>query len=816
MDGKFASVELDTMMNTFVRCTGDSPKEKWRGMFNNIKNDESEENIQRKFMRAITKKNILGDDYKAVSSFNRGDPSDASKQKPDAGVYPTSVAPTYNRTIWATIRLSIEFKKETTQDDPFDDDDPLNSFEATALKRKANRGQIIHSASEIFLRQHRCFLYSVIILGTSARIIRWDRSGALVTTKFDYKKQPQAICEFLWYFGRMSAEDQGYDPSVVPVTKEEYNLMDTKAKEELPRDENNNENVREYVRKYFKRSLADGWQRYKVEVPLNEDNEETYAKIYGHGAGNGATASTGEKKTGTFLICQPHFSAFGVVGRGTRGYVAIDCSTRDFVFLKDAWRVDLPDTEREGDVLQTLNDKGRTVTQDFSLHKTDPSRRLLKPDRFKPHCHYRLVEKEVGQALEEFWHSRDLVAVVLDCLFAHSDAVEKAGILHRDISVGNMLMIKEMSLEGIQHRGLLNDWELSKKIPVGTWLFLSAASLNDKYKQMVLQDDLESFFHVLLYMAIQHLPSNCPDVDKFIESFFEGASITDGEYTCGEAKMSAMENGVIRINTARELLKFYMPVEGVSNDTAGPSSGPPGPSIYRMDRPDGLPNHAAAILCRTKRIEHFINVIFTTLLSWFSAYYEERRRILEATRDDNPFLVPTVQSTSNSRYIADPKILNAKTIAATKPVTEANLKDTKLAEALSEHMPMIQRLWFAGSVLPDNDEVDVRAAQAKTVTRRDHVVVPAAPASTRSSSKHDSPDPEREADAPSPKRPRISQVGRLLASGIKRPLSGPRRPTQASGSSAAPSRGTRGGYKKAGPSKSRGSTGGSKGYSGRG
>ncbi|KAH9950842.1 hypothetical protein B0H21DRAFT_462975 [Amylocystis lapponica] len=828
-------------------------------MFDNVKKGMSEANIQSGFMEAITKKNILGDDYKAVSSPNRSDPSDASRQKPDAGVYPTSTAPTDERTHWATKRLSIEFKKEPTQDDPFDDDkddkdkdkdnvdndDPFNLFEATALKRQANRGQIIHSASEIFLRQHRCFLYSVIVLGTSARIIRWDRSGALVTTKFNYKEEPETICEFLWYFGRMSSKDQGYDPSVVPVTKgsDDYNLMDTKATEELPRDKDGNENVREYVRKYFERSLVDGWQRYKVEVPLNEDNEETYAKVYGRGAGNFPTTNADEK-TGTFLICKPHFSAFGFVGRGTRGYVAIDCATRDFVFLKDAWRVDMPDIEREGDVLQTLNDTGvrniptvlchgdilaqRTVTQDFSHHDSE-SWLSQRSGQFKPHRHYRLVEKEVGQALEDFCGSRDLVLIVVDCLYAHSDAVEKAGILHRDISAGNLLMIKEKRRDGvIQYRGLLNDWELSKKIPVvdppedgprstarqpdrtGTWLFLSAASLNDKYKQMVLQDDLESFFHVLLYMAIRYLPSNCPDVENFIERFFEGAGITAGEYVCGEAKMSAMENGVIRINAARQQLRFYLPDEDSSNDTASP--------------PD-LPAYATAFSHETIRVRlaHPINDIFSTLLLWFSAYYEERRLEEEGRMcNENPFDVSTVQNSSTAEaddgYDSDPEVLDTDSDSETneaKLPAEANLQHTKFAKKLSSHKFMKQLLRIVRKKLPNDDKVDVRAAQAEISTRRDHVVIPARPARTQGSSKRDYPEPGPEVDVPPLKRLRTSQA-ELLFPGIELPFSGSRHPAQPSGSNVAPSSLTRGVYTKAGPSKNRGSTRGSKGYSGRG
>jgi RIO-like serine/threonine protein kinase len=41
-------------------------------------------------------------------------------------------------------------------------------------------------------------------------------------------------------------------------------------------------------------------------------------------------------------------------------------------------------------------------------------------------------------------------------LLAHNDAFNKAGVLHRDISVGNILITKG--------KGILIDWDLSKRV----------------------------------------------------------------------------------------------------------------------------------------------------------------------------------------------------------------------------------------------------------------------------------------------------------------------------------------------------------------
>ena len=50
---------------------------------------------------------------------------------------------------------------------------------------------------------------------------------------------------------------------------------------------------------------------------------------------------------------------------------------------------------------------------------------------------------------------------------AHREAVEKAGILHRDISAGNLLICEYKSKDANgspERRGLLTDWELSKPL----------------------------------------------------------------------------------------------------------------------------------------------------------------------------------------------------------------------------------------------------------------------------------------------------------------------------------------------------------------
>ncbi|OBZ73898.1 hypothetical protein A0H81_06301 [Grifola frondosa] len=224
----------------------------------------------------------------------------------------------------------------------------------------------------------------------------------------------------------------------------------------------------------------------------------------------------------------------------------------------------------------------KQVTETRSVWKTMPERlrkgsSSMDSSGDKRHppstlAHYRLVEMEVGKPLSEFETSLELVKLVSDCLIAHEDAVTRARVLHRDISSGNMLMypFKVTSNEGVPEylwTGLLNDWELSKPIAMpgttdsprrdgrtGTWQFMSSAILDDKSRRPMIEDELESFFYVLLYYAVRYLKHNSKDVASFMLAFFDSYSFTNGEYGCGFAKRAAIRLGELSWSDNREIV----------------------------------------------------------------------------------------------------------------------------------------------------------------------------------------------------------------------------------------------------------------------
>ncbi|KAH7902752.1 hypothetical protein BJ138DRAFT_982209, partial [Hygrophoropsis aurantiaca] len=205
-------------------------------------------------------------------------------------------------------------------------------------------------------------------------------------------------------------------------------------------------------------------------------------------------------------------------GRATKAYIAVDAETLAVVFVKDCWRVTSPGMEKEGDILRKLNKAGvRNVPKLLcagdvggdSTQTTKSYNLINKPWRIgkrplMPHTHSRQAVDVVGKTVHEVTSSRQLVRVIHDAFIAHRDAFVLCRILHRDVSAGNILI-------GRDGGGILNDWDMSKGIDsacarqlgrTGTWLFISSRLLDDPEKVHEVQDDLESFVHVLIYIAL--------------------------------------------------------------------------------------------------------------------------------------------------------------------------------------------------------------------------------------------------------------------------------------------------------------------------
>ncbi|TBU26889.1 hypothetical protein BD311DRAFT_798067 [Dichomitus squalens] len=419
-----------------------------------------------------------------------------------------------------TKRLS---RKEGNKYDPFDDREQAQT-DTDAKKRKASRGQIITYADLLFYLQHRVFLFMLLVIGRRFRVIRWGRSGILVTRSTDYYENPKLLCEFLWRISSQPQEALGLDPTATRLTlrpnltNEMDDVLDALRKlavDHNPRtlDEPLPDGyVFQYVLDMFAESIrCPEFPRYELRI------------IDGG-------------KTHKFLVGKPAYRGSGALRGCVRGWVALDLERKRFVWLKDTWRPWSESIEKEGDVLLRLNkahiegvptvvchgdvEEQDTVTAIWWGHETAPrtfavtdtpvldggsqtadvletrnnekKRKRDSPElgdpnassqtgegditpRFRANCplqdyrHYRLAEKEVCLPLKRFQDARQLVGLVMVCIVAHYDAAAsdelKIHVLHRN-TIDSHIMICPKIVSGLElvWKGLLIDWELSKPI----------------------------------------------------------------------------------------------------------------------------------------------------------------------------------------------------------------------------------------------------------------------------------------------------------------------------------------------------------------
>ncbi|GJE86570.1 hypothetical protein PsYK624_026500 [Phanerochaete sordida] len=458
---------------------------------------------------------IAGSDYRWKIVANLGESSEVD-HRPDLARYPINIKEAkaaYRRKVkhpafmniarcaWAWMASFIEVKNNEEFSGFFfsliPDENGEIPFLRNTEKAKIARAQFIKYATEALLRQHRTHYYSFYIAGMAVRVFRWDRVGCLVSEPIDLAADHVTFLDILHRLA--TAEDNyGADDTVVRATSADIGpVREFKT---------TNDDLRDYQEMML--DDLESYPIYKVSCPtVDLDAPE----------GSAEGASAGER---TYLIGRYAFGHYAVFGRCTRGYAAWDVAARRFVWFKDQWRcVTRPYTELAAYVRLHAHKVAFIATPvaggDLVGQCTQSQRYMTRvPAEWRPaqRVHTRLVTKEVGKLVETYADSPHLLRICCHAFIGHTQAYERARILHRDISIGNIMINVE---DGY---GFLNDWDLCKfredlesGAPAsepsgisGTWAFKSAFSLEYPRKPPEVADDMESFVNVLTFFAFRY------------------------------------------------------------------------------------------------------------------------------------------------------------------------------------------------------------------------------------------------------------------------------------------------------------------------
>ncbi|RDX49414.1 hypothetical protein OH76DRAFT_529428 [Lentinus brumalis] len=441
---------------------------------------------------------------------------------------------------------AADASEQSTASDPSSSQGAAKTFIRSSAGGEAALAQFIEYMLNVFDNQHRVFSYALYVWDHLARLCYFDRDGAVVSEEFKWTTPDSPLHDFLWRVATMSEAELGYDETAKRVKDDDDKVKRFKAMHNDPA-------VHEAIRPFVEQAVSDGYPIYKVTIiPMAAPPDEGFpddpfpppAPTPNPSSPTLADAAPPpEPKERSFLIGKPHFSSHSLIGRCTRGYIAYDIDGDRLCFLKDYWRPYVPNRTRPEHLvyermarcgvsgIPTLicgGDVGGTHAQETKVHRVLHHLQNARP---VPRSHYRMATVEIGLPLESFENFRELALVFADAVYTHSQAWEKAKVMHRDISLGNMLINPD------NRAGLLIDWDLARvecelgsgptePERTGTWPFRSALG----------------FVHAFDFLVLKYHPTDRAVLRTFVTSTYEEYSTVRGIRRGGDTKLAQIGN----------------------------------------------------------------------------------------------------------------------------------------------------------------------------------------------------------------------------------------------------------------------------------
>ncbi|TCD65385.1 hypothetical protein EIP91_002749 [Steccherinum ochraceum] len=439
--------------------------------------------------------------------------------------------PWMSRVVWRLLRAIVEIKTGKKGLAPLEGSTSETSLEA--------RGQIVDYVCRMMRDQPRLFAFAVTIYQRKAYIMRFDPSGVIVAQPFDYTQQPEKLYTFFYRIARMTDAELGFDPTAELLANDDPDVTALRAFE--PK--------RPHHKEHYDYAFKAGLPVYRIKMVDP----------------NGTPHS--------FLIGRPRHYSRSPFGRFSKGFVAYEPDKKALRWIKDYFRPDVSIINSETDTYLSLKaHKVRNIATflcggDVFSYPGDA--RSLQRTRSQKHIkssqaariHHRIVVEEVCRALAQYKQSRELCIAVLGALRAHEDAWTKAQIIHRDVSCDNILIDDDHINEkgAVEVIGILNDWDMCKTkaqlatlqpsqgTRSGTWLFMSAQLLKYPKKPFELADDLESFVHVISWLALRfhyhNFSKNITGLENIVHGYYEIVDSKNGVNYGSESKFMDTRDG---------------------------------------------------------------------------------------------------------------------------------------------------------------------------------------------------------------------------------------------------------------------------------
>ncbi|KAM5535296.1 hypothetical protein V8D89_010981 [Ganoderma adspersum] len=467
--------------------------------------------------------------------------------------------------------LGIKFKHDNMENDA-QNDCANTAIEVGAYTQSGVHGQHMSYGERVFFFQHCIGLFMLLVNGGDFRVIHWDRSGCIITKVLSYVDIPnhmKKLLRFFYTFLNATPAQCSVDPTATHLSKEScgWQWMQ-KVATTHPRDIDHAEGtvVPSVPLGFIIKPTCDAPPSSLIATNILASNPaatNSFSDFSSPSAASDAIIPVfkyvcdffRESITGTwlpyclkvcgrdYLVTEPIFAPHDLVGRSTRRYVALEWEMQRLVFLKDVWHPFYEGVAQEGATFADLNDTEVPFVLTLICHE----------DIGGPGAQ----ETEALQYASTGEKKHDVLG--------HKFAVVECGILHHDVSTGNILICPVVACrktgEGmVIWIGILGDWELAKALPgdlevakarqphrTGTWYSMSVYFSNYPGHPPSITDELESFLHVTIYLAIRFLCTRSLNVWDFVNNYFEDFCLSDRRMTCGHLKQNIIQTGSLKL-----------------------------------------------------------------------------------------------------------------------------------------------------------------------------------------------------------------------------------------------------------------------------
>ncbi|RFU72772.1 serine threonine- kinase sgk2 [Trichoderma arundinaceum] len=416
---------------------------------------------------------------------------------------------------WSHVMVVGELKKSPTLDN-----------------RSGSWLDLARYAREVFAAQdNRRFVLGFTLCGSLMRLWAFDRLGGIASERFDVNQDPLEFVSVVIGFLLMNNEQLGYDPTILKSGNRQYI--------EIQRDGQTEKLFLEQV--IFRQACIVGrattcWKAYR------EGDKKTFVVKdswqYPERHEEGLMLREADAK-GVENIAKYHHHEVVRVG----GIVDdINSSVRKGLDLTAAVVSSAADSEQSSPAnsamvsnsghaisgqRETPADRNRT-----SRSSNVPSRKRLLPqvesrvhprkrrspmstttsrkDESGNRIHRRVVIQSYGKRIYKASSKAALLAGLEGCINGHESLYRRAGLLHRDISINNLMVNEEE--EDPSRRAFLIDLDLAieerrtaasgAKGKTGTRAFMAIGVLYGEQHSYI--HDLESFFWVLYWICVHY------------------------------------------------------------------------------------------------------------------------------------------------------------------------------------------------------------------------------------------------------------------------------------------------------------------------